>query len=125
MASLKFLLQDPLQATSSNNHTTIISSKLICFYNRIDLFIQHLLEIIRRARDKTHGNVVKEPEKKDRTRLSAKQEEDRFVKVRRGIGIIPSRVRSTKAQIVPKIRPKIEDCRRRTIEVLRASLTGA
>jgi len=33
MVSLKFPLQDPLQAvaTSSNNHTTIISNKLNCF----------------------------------------------------------------------------------------------
>ena len=39
MVSLKFPLQDPLQAvaTSSNNHTTIISSKLICFNNWMDL----------------------------------------------------------------------------------------
>jgi len=42
-------LQDPLQQVASSN-TTIISSKLICYYNRIDLFIQHLLEIIPRDR---------------------------------------------------------------------------
>jgi len=45
VASLKFPLQDPLH-NSGNNHTTIISSKLICFNKQIDLFIQHLLEII-------------------------------------------------------------------------------
>jgi len=28
-------------SNSSNNHTTIISSKLICFNKQIDLFIQH------------------------------------------------------------------------------------
>jgi len=51
MASLKFPLQDPLQAvaTSSNNHTTTISSKLNCFIKQAGLFIQHLLEIIRRV----------------------------------------------------------------------------
>jgi len=35
-------------SNSSNNSTTIISSKLI-FCTKIDLFIQHLLEIIRRV----------------------------------------------------------------------------
>jgi len=45
MVSLKFPLQDPLQQVASIN-TTIISSKLICFNKQIDLFIQHLLEII-------------------------------------------------------------------------------
>jgi len=40
MVSLKFPLQDPLQAvaTSSNNHTTIISSKLNCFIKQAGLF---------------------------------------------------------------------------------------
>jgi len=51
MVSLKFPLQDPLQAvaTSSNNHTTIISSELNCFIRQAGLFLmlsQHSLEII-------------------------------------------------------------------------------
>jgi len=45
MVSLKNPLQDPLQHVASSN-TAIISNKLICCHNRIDLFIQHLLEII-------------------------------------------------------------------------------
>jgi len=49
--------------SSGNNHTTTISSKLVCHHNRTDLFIQHLLEITGQARGKkTHGNVVEEPE---------------------------------------------------------------
>jgi len=44
MVSLKNPLQDPLQQVASSN-TTIMSSKLI-FCTKIDLFIQHLLEII-------------------------------------------------------------------------------
>jgi len=63
VVSLKFPLQDPQQtaATGSNNHTTTISGKLICFHNRTDLFVQHLPENVWRARGKRHTVCCQRP----------------------------------------------------------------
>jgi len=44
IVSLKFPIQDPLQPAASSN-TAMISDKLI-FCAKMDLFIQHLLEIV-------------------------------------------------------------------------------
>jgi len=62
IASLKFPLQDPLQAvaTSSNNHTTIISSKLKCFIKQAGLFnVNHPTQLITHV-DAAHANELRQ-----------------------------------------------------------------
>jgi len=89
--------------TSSNNCTTTNSSKLI-FCTKTDLFIQHLLEIVRREAQASRG--------KEACR-------------QRSIGVCRQEWRRGSACRITKKKQcvvEIEDCWRRTITVSRASL---